>query len=93
MACLFVIYVHERSIPVSLLEFLRTVVLPGLPLMLGALVAFMLLRQCGPLQLWQAAGVLLIECVLLAWFALALIFKPADRRALFARLRRLQPSS
>jgi O-antigen/teichoic acid export membrane protein len=91
MASLFVVFVHGRSVPVSLRDYLRVVVAPSLPVMLGAVVLWGGLRGHAPLPPMQTAGVLVIECVLLAAFALLFIFRATDRAALLARLRRPQP--
>lgn len=91
MAGLFVAYIHGRSVPVPLNDYLRVVVLPSLPVILGAAVLIALLHGHSPLSPLQAAGLLLLECLLLAGFAFMFIFRGTDRVALRARLRRPQP--
>lgn len=91
MVSLFLVYVHGRSVPVSLRDYLRVVVAPALPLILGALAFWSAMRGHAPLSPMQTAGVLIIEGVLLIAYAWLFVFRVTDRVALLARLRRTQP--
>lgn len=93
MALLFVIYVHGRSVPVSLRDFYRVVVAPSLPVLFATLLLIALLHGHSPLSPIQTIGLLLAECIALAAFAFIYIFRVTDRVALIARLRPPQPNS
>lgn len=88
MASAFLAFVHGRSVPVALRDYLRVVLMPCLPVILAGLGVWALLRMHTPLSIMHSVGVLLIEGLLLTAFALAFVFRPGDRAALFARLRR-----
>lgn len=91
MAMLFLVYVHGRSVPVLLRDYLRVVVLPCLPLLAGALgLAYMRIGGLE-LSLSQTILVLLLESLLLATYGLLFVFRRADRAALLARLRLPRP--
>ena len=92
MASLFVAYVHGRSVPIPLRDFLQVVVVPSLPVLGGAAVLMALLHGHSPLPPLQTTGLLLLECLLLAGFAFIFIFRVSDRVALWARLRPPQAS-
>lgn len=87
MACLFVAYVHGRSVPIPLNDFLQVVVVPSLPVLVAAAALMALLHGHPPLSPLHTAGLLLLECALLTGFALIFIFRASDRAALWARLR------
>ncbi|MQM31754.1 MAG: hypothetical protein CRU78_15030 [Candidatus Accumulibacter phosphatis] len=87
MAALFVAYVHGRSVPVQLSDFLQVVVRPSLPLFLLTAIVVVLLHEQSPLLPIHTVGLLLIESLTLAAYGLAFVFRPSDRAALWARLR------
>jgi O-antigen/teichoic acid export membrane protein len=87
MTTLFVSYVHGRSVPVPLRDFLRVVVLPGLPVLLGAATVLAVLQGRSPLSPMHTLGVLLFESVVLTLYSFAVVFRQSDRLALWARLR------
>lgn len=88
MTGLFLAYVHGRSVPVLLWDYLRVVVLPGLPLIAGGLILYVLLRDGEPLGIWETAVLLIIESTFLAAYGLRFVFRASDRIALANRLRR-----
>ncbi len=91
MVSFFLVYVHGRSVPVSLRDYLQVVVLPVWPLILGTLVYWLAMRGHAPLSWVQVGGVLAIEGGLLLVFAWLFVFRAQDRIALLARLRRSRP--
>lgn len=91
MASLFLIYVHGRSVPVPLWDYVRVVMLPSLPL-LGLAAALAYARFGGaPLSLTQTLLVLVMAGLLLTFYGLLFVFRRADRLALLARLRLPRP--
>ena len=93
MAMLFIVYVHGRSVPVSLRDFCQVVIVPSLPVLLGTGLLIALLHGHSPLSPLQTIGLLMAECIALALFAFIYIFRVSDRVALMARLRPSQPNS
>lgn len=87
MAALFVTYVHGRSVPVQLSEFLQVVVRPSLPIFSLTSIVVVILHGQSPLSPIHTAGLLLIESLVLAAYGLVFVFRPSDRAALWARLR------
>jgi len=87
MALLFVVYVHGRSVPVSLGDFFRVVVLPSVPVLFATGLLIVLLHGHPALSPIQTVALLLAECAALALFAFTFIFRVSDRVALMARLR------
>lgn len=87
MTGLFLVYVHGRTIPVSLRDFLRVVVMPGLPVVILAIAMVYLRSGAAPLTLIQTFFVVILEGGALAVYALLFVFRRADRLALLARLR------
>lgn len=84
---LFLAYVHERTVPVSLRDFLRVVVKPGTPIMLLMVCLVVFRYQAEALSLSLAAGLVVLELcatILYGWFVVA---RPADRDALLRRLK------
>lgn len=83
----FLVYVHGRTVPVPLVDFLRQSVMPSLPVV-GVIVGFAVFRSAAaPLGLWQTAALVLAELVAVAvygWFGVA---RAADIQALRRRLR------
>ena len=88
MVSVFVAYVHGRTVPVSLGDYLRVVVVPSLPVIGFGALLIALLQRLSPLSLMQTAGMIVLECLVLAGFALLFVFRDSDRLALQARLRR-----
>lgn len=93
MALLFVVYVHGRSVPVSLRDFYKVVVAPSLPILFGTGLLIGLLHGHSPLSPIQTFGLLTAECVALALFAFTFVFRVSDRIALMSRLRPSQRKS
>lgn len=87
VASLFLIYVHGRSVPVGLGEFLRVVVSPSLPIVAGGVLLVALRHGQPPLSMAQTFVVLLLQSVVLTGFAFVFIFRRSDRLALLARFR------
>lgn len=87
MGGLFVAYVHGRSVPVRLRDFLQVVVQPCLPVLLVAAIVAVLLHGQSPLSPFRTVGLLLVESLILAVFGLVFVFRSSDRAALWSRLR------
>jgi len=87
----FLIYVHGRSVPVKLGHFLKTVLVPSLPLV-AAMIGIALLRQgaepLGLLRVAEAVVLIVGVCGLYGWL---LVARPEDRTALLNRLARRTP--
>lgn len=92
MAGLFLVYVHGRSVPVRLGEYMRVVVAPSLPVVLVMLCALVLRHGHPPLSVKETVFVLVLEGLSLVGYAFAFVFRPGDRLALLARLRAPRPS-
>lgn len=90
MVSIFITYVHGRSVPVALRDYLRVVVMPSLPIVAVGSLLIAVLHTHTPLSPIQTASLLLLECLLLAAFAFAFVFRASDRVALGTRLRRRQ---
>jgi O-antigen/teichoic acid export membrane protein len=83
----FLIYVHGRTVPVRLSQYLKVVVVPGLPFM-GAMVLFAVLRHgSAAFSLGQTAVLICIELIATALYGWFFIARPSDLAALFARLK------
>ncbi|ODS67740.1 MAG: hypothetical protein ABS43_29825 [Bordetella sp. SCN 67-23] len=91
MAGLFLIYVHGRSVPVSLRGYLRIVVAPSLPVVGLAIVVVYLRFGASPLTLAETLLVVMLEGFALGVYALLFVFRRADRLALLARLHLPRP--
>lgn len=91
MASLFLVFVHGRSVPVSLRNYLQVVVLPAVPVMVGILAFLAAMRGHTPFSPLQSAGVLVIESGLLFAYGWLFVFRAGDRAALLARLRGIRP--
>jgi O-antigen/teichoic acid export membrane protein len=91
MAGLFLIYVHGRSVPVSLGDYLRIVVMPSLPVIVLAIAVAYLRFGAAPLTLAQTFLVVILEGFALGVYALLFVFRRADRLALLARLHPPRP--
>jgi O-antigen/teichoic acid export membrane protein len=91
MAGLFLVYVHGRSVPVSLRDHLRIVVVPSLPVVVLAIAVAYLRFGAPPLGLAQTLLVVLLEGLALGVYALLFVFRRADRIALLARLHPPRP--
>ncbi|MBT9538265.1 oligosaccharide flippase family protein [Thiobacillus sp.] len=92
MTVLFLGYVHGRSVPVRLRDYVRVVVAPSLPILAIALGMVAIRLGSPPLPMSQTFLVLLVEGLALAAYAMIFIFRSADRRALLGRLRAPRPS-
>jgi O-antigen/teichoic acid export membrane protein len=91
MAVLFLLYVHGRSVPVLLRNYVRVVVAPSLPILAIALGMVAIRLGSPPLSMTQTFLVLLLEGLALAAYAMIFIFRRADRLALLGRLRAPRP--
>jgi O-antigen/teichoic acid export membrane protein len=91
MVSLFLVYVHGRSVPVQLGEYLRIVVMPSLPVVLAGLLLGALRHGQPPLPIPQTFLVLGLQCLLLTAFAFLFVFRRSDRLSLMARLRAPRP--
>jgi O-antigen/teichoic acid export membrane protein len=91
MTVLFLVYVHGRSVPVRLLDYVRVVIAPSLPIMAIALGMVAIRFGSPPLPMSQTFLVLLVEGLALAAYAMIFIFRRADRLALLGRLRAPRP--
>lgn len=91
MAGLFLVYVHGRSVPVSLRDHLRIVVAPSLPVIVLAIVVAILRFGAAPLTLAQTFLVVILEGFALGVYALLFVFRRSDRLALLARLHPPRP--
>jgi O-antigen/teichoic acid export membrane protein len=85
MASLFLWFVHGRTVPVALAEFLHTVMLPVFPIVLIVVCVAVLRPHANPLGLEATVGVLTLELVLLATYGLVFVLRRDDRAALLAR--------
>ena len=87
MVTAFLVYVHGRTVPVTLSLFLKVVLAPSLPLM-AAMVFFAVFRHGGDAySIVQAAELIAVEvivAVLYGWFFIA---RPSDLAALMKRLK------
>lgn len=93
MTFAFLYFVHGRTVPVTLSEFLRTAVLPMLPLVLISSILALLGSHSSPLGLNATIAVLVLELVLLPAYGLIFVFRREDRVALMARVLRKHPTS
>lgn len=93
MPSAFLLFVHGRTIPATLSEFLRTAALPILPLVVIASGFALLRSHSSPLGLKATIAVLALELVLLPAYGLIFVFRREDRVALMARLLRKNPAS
>lgn len=91
MTILFLVYVHDRSVPVRLLDFVRVVIAPSLPILAIALGLVAIRLGSPPLSISQTLLVLLLQGMALGAYAMIFIFRRGDRLALLARLRVLRP--
>lgn len=87
MVSLFLVYVHGRSVPVHLGQFLRVAMIPSLPVLIAILAGLALRHGQTPLTIYQTLLVLALECFALTFFAFVFVFRATDRAALLARLR------
>ena len=91
MVSLFLLYVHGRSVPVRLGEYLHRVVLPSLPIVAAGVLLIALRHNQPPLSISQTVAVLALQSLALVVFAFAFIFRRCDRIALMTRLRPPRP--
>lgn len=87
MPAIFLVYVHGRSVPVSLRDFLRVAAGPSLPVVVLAAVIPILRTNAGPLGLPQALGLGALESVVVALYGWFVVVRPTDRDAFFRRLK------
>lgn len=83
----FVSYVHGRTVPARLLDFLKVVVAPGVPVVIAMLALLWAMQGLAPISLMQGAGLLGVELVALAVYGYVVVFRRRDVDALVARLR------
>lgn len=91
MTVLFLVYVHGRSVPVRLLDYVRVVIAPSLPILAIALGMVYVRLGNLPLSMTQTFLVLLLQGLALGAYAMIFIFRRVDRLALLARLRAPRP--
>lgn len=87
MTVLFLVYVHGRSVPVRLLDYVRVVIAPSLPILAIALGMVYVRLGNLPLSMTQTFLVLLLQGLALGAYAMIFIFRRVDRLALLSRLR------
>jgi hypothetical protein len=89
MSSVFVWFVHGRTVPVTLTEFLHKVILPVVPVVLMVICIAVLRLHTSPLSPEATIGVLALEIVFLATYGLVIVLKRDDRAALRARAFRM----
>lgn len=89
MSSAFLWFVHGRTVPAALPEFLHKVVLPVFPIVPVVAGVAILRLHASPLRLESTIGVLALELVLLATYGLLFVLRRDDRTALLARASRM----
>lgn len=92
MPSAFLYFVHGRTVPAFLSEFLRTAVLPIFPLVLISVIVVLLGSRSSPHGLKITIAVLVLEFVLLSAYGLIFVFRREDRVVFMARLLRKHPT-
>jgi O-antigen/teichoic acid export membrane protein len=89
MASVFLWFVHGRTVPVTLTEFVHKVMVPVLPVGLIALCIAVLRLHTSPLGLQATIGLIALEIVFLATYGLVIVLRRDDRATLMARAFRM----
>lgn len=89
MSSVFLWFVHGRTVPVPLREFLRNVIVPVFPIVPIVVSIAVLRPHASSLGLGATLGVLASELVLLAAYGLLFVLRRDDRTALLARASRI----
>lgn len=92
MPAIFLVYVHGRSVPVALGDYLRHAAGPSLPVIALAVLLPVVRYQAAPFGLPQTAGLVLLALVAAALYGWFVVIRPTDRDALFRRMKATRPA-
>jgi O-antigen/teichoic acid export membrane protein len=92
MPAIFIVYVHGHTVPVALGDYLRHAAGPSLPVIMLAVLLPVIRYQAAPIGLTKTAGLVLLTLVAAALYGWFVVIRPADRDALFRRLKAGRPA-
>lgn len=81
-------YVHGRTIPVLLSDYLRVVVAPGIPLVGAMLASLWVMQQGAVLSITATAMLLLAVLAVVAIYGYLFVMRKSDMQALYGKLAR-----